>query len=156
MPPSPTPAPSVTPRSAASPTPAEMTVQIYLIAIGDNGKAGPQIGCGDSAIPVQVRIRYTLGVLRGSLEKLLSVKERDYGASGLYNALYQSDLHVASVAIDAGKATIRLTGDLTMGGECDSPRVEAQIERTALQFSTVQDVAVFLNDRPLADVLSLK
>jgi hypothetical protein len=133
-----------------------MTAQIYLIAIGDNGKSGPKIGCGDSAIPVQVRVPYTQAVLRASLDKLLSLKQRDYGASGLYNVLYQSDLHVASLALDAGKATIRLTGSLTLGGECDSPRVDAQIRYTALQFSTVQDVTIFLNDKPLADMLSLK
>ena len=131
-------------------------MQIFLIGLGDNGKGGPKIGCGDSAIPVQVRVPYTQGVLRAALDKLLSIKERNYGASGLYNSLYQSDLHVESLALDAGKATIRLTGTLSMGGECDSPRVEAQLKQTALQFSTVQDVAILLNERPLADVLSLK
>jgi len=43
-----------------------------------------------------------------------------------------------------------------LGGVCDAPRVEAQIEQTALQFSTVHEVAVFINDVPLEDVLSLK
>jgi spore germination protein GerM len=146
----------VTPLPAASPTPAEMTVKISLIAIGDNGMSGPKIGCGDSAVQVQVRVPYTQGVLRAALDKLLSIKQRDYGQSGLYNVLYQSDLRLASVAIENGMATIRLAGTLMLGGECDSPRVDAQIRYTALQFSTVQDVAIFLNDKPLADVLSLK
>ena len=41
-----------------------------------------------------------------------------------------------------------------LGGVCDSPRFEAQIEQTALQFSTVSSVEVFINDIPLQDVLS--
>jgi len=43
-----------------------------------------------------------------------------------------------------------------MGGECDTPRVQAQLEQTVLQFPTVTDAAIFINGRPLADVLSLK
>ena len=41
-------------------------------------------------------------------------------------------------------------------GECDDPRVEAQINQTALQFSTVKDVSVFVNGQALQDALSLK
>jgi hypothetical protein len=41
-----------------------------------------------------------------------------------------------------------------LGGVCDSPRVQAQIEQTALQFSTVSEVEVFVNDTPLEEVLS--
>jgi hypothetical protein len=43
-----------------------------------------------------------------------------------------------------------------LGGVCDAPRVEAQIKQTALQFSTVSDVEVFIDDIPLEDVLSQK
>ncbi len=41
-----------------------------------------------------------------------------------------------------------------LGGTCDSPRVEAQIEQTALQFDDVTGVEVTLDGEPLADVLS--
>jgi hypothetical protein len=43
-----------------------------------------------------------------------------------------------------------------MGGECDSPRVQAQLEQTVLQFPSVTDVAIFINGKPLAEALSLK
>jgi hypothetical protein len=131
-------------------------VQIFLVALEDNGQSGKLVGCGDSAVAVQVEIPPTQGVLKASLEALLSLKDQYYGESGLYNALYQSDLKVESVSIEGEKATIYLTGTLMMGGECDTPRVEAQIIETAKQFSTVKDVAVFVNGRTLADVLSLK
>jgi hypothetical protein len=163
LPPSPTGVPATptampaTPMQAApSPTAGQTTVQIVLIAIGDNGRSGKLVGCGDSAIPVQVTIAATQGVLRAALEKLFSIKQQYYGESGLYNALYQSNLQVENVTIQSGVATINLSGTLTLGGECDNPRVEAQIEGTALQFHTVQQVSVFLNGKPLKDVLSLK
>ena len=98
----------------------------------------------------------TQGILRAALEKLFSAKQQFYGESGYYNALYQSDLQVTGVTIEQGKAVIHLTGSVVLGGVCDAPRVEAQIEQTALQFSTVNEVAVFINDVPLKDVLSLQ
>jgi hypothetical protein len=137
-------------------TAAEQIVKIVLIALEDNGQSGTLVGCGDSAIPITVTIPHTQVVLRAALEKLLSAKQQVYGESGYYNALYQSDLQVARVVIEQGKAIIHLTGSIMLGGTCDAPRVEAQIEQTALQFSTVSDVAVFVNDVPLEEVLSTK
>jgi hypothetical protein len=137
-------------------TATEQTVKIVLIALEDNGQSGPLVGCGDSAIPITATIPRTQGVLRAALERLLSAKEQFYGESGYYNALYQSDLQVARIVIEQGKALIYLTGSIMLGGTCDAPRVEAQIEQTALQFSTVSDVAVFVNDVPLEEVLSTK
>jgi len=137
-------------------TAVQQTVKIFLIALEDNGQSGILVGCGDSAVPVTVIIPRTQGVLKAALEKLLSIKEQYYGESGLYNALYQSDLKLKSVTIDQGKAVIHLTGTVMLGGVCDAPRFEAQIKQTALQFSTVSDVEVFINDIPLEDVLSQK
>ena len=146
----------VPPTSAAptSTTATEQNVKIVLIELEDNGQSGTLVGCGDSAIPINVTIPRTQGVLRATLEKLFSAKQQFYGESGYYNALYQSDLDVAGVTIEQGKAIIHLTGTIVLGGTCDAPRVQAQIEQTALQFSTVSDVEVFVNDIPLEDVLS--
>jgi hypothetical protein len=131
-------------------------VKIFMIAIGDNGKSGPLIGCGDSAVAVDVSVAPTKGVLKAALTSLLGVGSKDYGESGLYNSLYQSDLSLKSVSITKGVATISLTGKITLGGECDDPRLYAQIEKTALQFSTVKSVVIYLNGKNLKDVLSLK
>jgi len=137
-------------------TAVQQTVKIFLIALEDNGQSGILVGCGDSAVSVTIVIPRTQGVLKAALEKLLSIKEQYYGESGLYNALYQSDLQLKSVTIDQGKAIIHLTGTVMLGGVCDAPRVEAQIKQTALQFSTVSDVEVFINDILLEDALSQK
>jgi hypothetical protein len=136
--------------------PTTHMVKIFLIAMEDNGQTGVPVGCGDSAVPVQVQTPPTQAVLKAALVALLSVKAQYYGQSGLYNALYQSDLQVDRVTIDNGTASVYLTGTLKMGGECDTPRVQAQLEQTVLQFPTVTQAAIFVNGKPLADVLSLK
>jgi len=135
---------------------AEQQVKIFLIAVDDNGRSGKQVGCGDSVVAVMVPISQTVEVLKAALEALLAVQTQFYGESGLYNALYQSDLQLESVTIEQGIAQIRLTGTLALGGECDSPRVEAQLTETAMQFPTVKGVKVTLNEEPLQNVLSLK
>ena len=142
--------------SAVTDTPAVQMVQIYLIAIDDNGQSGSPVGCGDSAVPVQVQIEPTQGVLKAALEALLSIKDQFYGQSGLYNALYQSDLQVDSVKISDGTAEVHLSGSLILGGECDDPRVQAQLEETVLQFPTVTKADIYINGKILADALSLK
>jgi len=135
---------------------APQMVKIFLIAVDDHGQAGKQVGCGDSVVPVQVPIAPTQGVLKASLEALLALKGQYYGESGLYNALYQSDLHLDNVVINGGNAIVHLSGILKMGGECDTPRVQAQLEETVMQFSTVSSVSIYINDQVLSDALSLK
>jgi Sporulation and spore germination len=154
--------PTLTPLPpTATPLPVEVTpgpqmVQIFLVAVGDDSQSGEMIGCGDSLIPVQVEIPPSQGVLRASMEKLLSLKDQYYGQSGLYNALYQSNLQLESLTLETGKAVINLTGTMTLAGECDNPRVAAQLDATARQFPTVNEVTIFINGKSLAEALSLK
>jgi hypothetical protein len=46
-----------------------------------------------------------------------------------------------------------LTGQMSLAGECDDPRFQAQIEYTAKQFPTVKSLAVFVNGKPLSSLL---
>ena len=133
-----------------------MRVKIFLIALEDQGKSGEPVGCGDSAVPVEVEVPHTQAVLRAALEALLSIKQQNYGESGLYNSLYQSDLKIDSLTITDGKANLSLSGKMALGGECDNPRFGAQITQTILQFPTVSEAAVLISGKPLKDVLSLK
>ena len=133
------------------------TVKIFLIAINDNGVRGAKIGCGDSVVPLDVPITPTLGVLRAALTRLLSIKTRYFGGeSDLYNSIYQSNLNIENLTLQDGVASIWLSGTLQLGGVCDAPRFQAQLEQTALQFSTVKQVNIFINGRPLSEVLSSK
>lgn len=131
-------------------------IKIYLIAVEDNGKSGEKLDTGDSVVPVERNIKETTAPLRAALEELLSLKEKDYGQSGLYNPLYRSNLKVEQVRILSGKAEIYLTGTLSLGGEMDNPRVKAQLKKTASQFSSVKDLQIYLNGKTLDEALSLK
>jgi len=131
-------------------------IKIYLIAVEDNGKSGEKLDTGDSVVPVERNIKETTAPLRVALEELLSLKEKDYRQSGLYNPLYRSNLKVEQVRILSGKAEIYLTGTLSLGGEMDNPRVKAQLEKTSSQFSSVKDLQIYLNGKTLDEALSLK
>lgn len=126
-----------------------------MIALDDNGASGKKIGCGDSAVAVTREIASTQAVLKAAMTELLSIKDKDYGQSGLYNSLYRYNLNVESVAIDNnGKATIKLSGDFILVGTCEDPRIEAQLKETARQFPTVESVKIFINGEDLDNLLS--
>lgn len=130
--------------------------QIYLVAVGDGGRSGMEIGCGDSLVPVTVSIQPTIAPLTAALETMLAIDSRTYGQSGLYNALYRSDLTVDGIDIDNGAATIALSGQLVTGGACDTPRIEQQLQQTALQYDTIDSVAITVNGVSLTDLLSAR
>ncbi|WP_427173816.1 hypothetical protein [Arthrobacter sp. 92] len=126
------------------------------MAIGDNGISGPKIGCGDSLVATTTApVRFTDQV-GPSIGTLLANKSRDVGMSGLVNALYQSNLTYAGGELDGGTITIWLTGNFMLGGVCDIPRVKAQLEYTAMAAAGATSAQVFVNGRPIDDVLSLK
>ena len=154
QPPLPTLTPIVIPPTATTSAGASQ-VNIYLIALEDNGASGKKIGCNDSVVPVVVNIQPTLGVLRAALTELFKLEGQPYyGQSGLYNALAQSDLTIQSLDIVNRLAVIRLTGSLLSGGVCDDPRIKAQLEEIALQFSTIDQVSIYINGIPLDSLLS--
>ena len=122
----------------------------------NGGGSGKTIGCGDTLVFVDRDITPTSAPLSAAIREQLSIHDLNYGQSALYNALYQSNLTLASASIVNGHATINLTGNLSTGGVCDIPRVEAQLEETALQFSTVTGVTVYVNNVELHQALSQK
>lgn len=130
--------------------------QIYLVALGDAGRSGMAIGCNDSLVPVTVNIEPTIIPLDAALEELLAVDSRTYGQSGLYNALYRSDLIVDGVVIENGEALIELSGEIITGGFCDEPRIEQQLWQTALQYETVDSVTIYVNGKPLNEIFSVQ
>jgi LysM repeat protein len=129
--------------------PAITLAYIHMIALGSNGP----LGCGDRIAPVLQEFPATQAILRAALERQLSINTQFYRDSGLYNALYLSSLAVRDVRIMNGLATINLSGRVVMGGTCDGPRIRAQLEETALQFSTVNRVEIFVNGHTLQSVI---
>lgn len=152
----PTVQPTATKAAPTVPPATSKDIKTFMIALNDNGVSGKKIGCGDSVLGVVIQVPDLAAPLRGALDKLLAAHTQFYGQSGLYNALFRSDLKVDMVTVANGIAEIKLSGVLTMGGVCDAPRVQAQIEETALQFTTVQKVDILVNGVRLQDLLSLK
>jgi len=148
---SPTPKPTPSPSSS----PETTKIKIFMIAPDDNGASGIKVGCGDSAVAALREVPQTQAVLKAAMEELLSIKDKNYGQSGLYNSLYRYNLKVESVSIDdSGKAIIKLSGDFILVGTCEDPRIEAQLKETALQFSTVKSVTIYINDKTLDELMS--
>ncbi|MEI8132634.1 MAG: hypothetical protein WCG34_09380 [Leptolinea sp.] len=140
-------------KPSESPTPSGFTANIYLIALEDNGKSGPVVGCGDSLIAVKTQVKDA----RAVLQLLLENHNQRYGQSGLYNALHQSDLKIDRFETNDGNIEVDLTGHLVLGGVCDNPRVSDQLEATIRQ-STTDNPPVFIriNGIQLEDLLSQK
>jgi hypothetical protein len=141
----------------APPAPDVSEVQIYLVAVGDGGSSGKAVGCGDSLVPVKRQIQPTHQPIVAALNALFEIKTQTVGESGLYNALYQSNLRVESADVDGnGIATVVLTGQVMMGGECDTPRFKGQIEQTIISSGGVQSANILLNGKTIDQALSLK
>jgi hypothetical protein len=135
----------------AAPTAAER-VNTYMIALGDGGKTGEPIGCGDSLVPVPIDIAggaTTEAKITQALTKLFSFHNRDYGQSGFINALAPSQLKVDKVALQGSTAAVYLSGTVSLGGVCDTPRVSGQITATADQFPSVARVIIIVNGGPI-------
>lgn len=155
----PTTAPTVaatTPTRTPTTAPGTMKVKLFFVALDDNGKSGKKIGCNDSIVAVERAIPATQAPLTATLKELLSIKERNIGPAGLYNALANANLKIDGVAVINSTAIIQLSGTLGLGGVCDDPRAEAQLKELALQFSTVKDTNITLNGVPIEKALSGK
>ena len=129
---------------------------LYYIAIGDNGVTGEKIGCGDSAVMVKTEDVKTDNVVSSTFSRLLANHNQFYGESGLYNVLYNSDLtFLSSYKVD-DTITVNLSGALSLGGECDNPRVQVELEKAATTAAGATKANIFINSKPLSEVLSLK
>lgn len=143
----------------ADPTPPAF--KMFFITPDKVSRNGQKIGCGDGIISEPVFLDQKFETindkLTGAYNQLLNYKDSPVPGEGEMNPLANSDLKLDSVDFKDGKATINISGQLSLAGECDNPRVEAQLMTTGLQFSSdVTDLAINLNGKPLKDALSLK
>jgi spore germination protein GerM len=128
------------------------SIKIYLVAVGDEGKTGKKIGCGDSLVAVTRTIKKTAAPLTAAIRELLQTPQHSGvdGSPKLENFWKGRNLKVRSVSIVNRTATIRLSGSVSVAGVCDEPRIESQIDATARQFPTVKRVKVFIGKQALA------
>jgi hypothetical protein len=126
--------------------------KLYMIAIGDNGQSGQKIGCGDSLVPVTRDIPSGLtteGKIEALLDLLFSLTDPNYGQSGFVNSVANSDLFVEEIDVQGNTAAIYLSGQVSVAGVCDEPRVEAQIAGVAKQFPGITNAIIIYNGGPL-------
>ena len=131
-------------------------VRMYFIKLEDNGAVGEQVGCGDSVIPVAQEVVMTKDPIHSTVSQLIAIKDQNIGDEQLYNALAQSNLSVEKVEIRDRTAQVYLTGEIRLGGVCDTPRVQAQLEKTVLQFPNVENTTIYINGEELSSALSEK
>ncbi len=135
-------------------TPTE-SVQVFLIEKKDGGLLGRKTGCGDSAVPVEVKLPRRMPALGGALEALLGMRgDAEDPRSGHYNALHASPLRISNLQRRGGELRVRLEGYLELGDPCDGERILAQLTETALQFPDVQAAFFYLGDKPLREALA--
>jgi hypothetical protein len=124
-----------------------LKIKVAMIALDDNGKLGKKIGCGDSLVFVTKEIDPTPQVLNAALKELFAMHDRIENGQKLYNSIHADALHFIRASVHNGKAHIFLAGTFAAGGMCDAPRMQAQIEQTAFQFPTINEVEVYLNKK---------
>ncbi len=130
-------------------------VTIYLVALEDNGANGIQIGCGDSLVPLTILVEPTRDPVSAALTQLFQIKHQFLNESGYYNSLYQSALKVDDVEYGpGGDIWVALSGEYLLGGLCDNPRFQGQIEQTIRTAAEVSAVNVTVNGKPLQDIVS--
>lgn len=149
------PQPSPTSPAPSSPAARAVTLTLFYVALGDNGASGELLGCGDSLVPITTGPITTDDVLRTSMERLLSDPDRDVG-SGLSSALPGGTLSYVDGSVDGNTVTVELTGRPAPAGECDNPRIESQLERTAMAATDASEALILVDGVPIEDVLSLK
>ncbi|HYO14512.1 MAG TPA: GerMN domain-containing protein [Thermoanaerobaculia bacterium] len=128
-------------------------VRVFLIAPEDGGGLGRKAPCSDSAVPVVVELPRQRPALEGALEALLALDGRYDRTTGFYNPLYASPLEIQRIERAGAEARVYLTGYVEVGGDCDGPRMLAQLTETALQFEDVQQVQFYLGGKPLGALL---
>lgn len=136
--------------------PKEHNVTVILIAQMPKDGNAKDIGCGNITKPMTQKSTFKGDAVEDALKVLLELKQAGYENGELYNALYQSKLKVQSVATKVDTVTVHLTGTVKMSGECDIPRVRAQLIDTVKAASDAKKIIVLVNDKNLDEALSLK
>ena len=132
--------------STPSETPAVSTVNVALLQTEFTGE--PERGC-DRVVMVARSIPTTTAPLSAALRELYSIEETNVNNNYNFIANTNETLSFDRAEVRNGTAHIYLEGRLSgLAGVCDNPRAQIQIEETALQFPTVQNVQLYLNGSP--------
>lgn len=144
------------PKAPAAEAAITVPLTIYYIGLAGEETSGGGIGCGDSLIATLTQPVTFTDQLGASITHLLANKQEFLGESGLYNALNSSALSYQGSSYDGDTVTVKLSGSVTVGGTCDGPRIEAQLEQTAATAAGVAEAVVLVNGIPIEKLLDVK
>ncbi|QQG38040.1 MAG: GerMN domain-containing protein [Candidatus Kaiserbacteria bacterium] len=136
---------STSTQSGAQNPAATSSVMLAVLDLEGNSN-GKSRGC-DKVIMVPWKIATTTMPLTGALQALFALNTTTLGSWFNFIDRTNETLKFDRATVVDGTANVYLTGSLTgLSGVCDDPRAASQIEETALQFSTVQRVQLYLNN----------
>lgn len=122
----------------------QTSVKIALLDT-DGSSDGKPRGC-DKVVLIQRSVKPTTQPLNAALKELFEENETRVDGYMNFMAKTNDTLKFDRATVSEGTARVYLTGRLSgLGGVCDDPRAQIQIEETALQFSTVNKVIIYLN-----------
>lgn len=115
----------------------------------EGNTTGKSVGC-DHLVFIDRNIPKTDQILNATLKNLFALDSEK--VDGWFNivARVNKTLKFDHATIENSIAKIYLTGSFPTGylhGVCDDPRLQIQIEETALQFSSVKSVETYLNGK---------
>ncbi|PQZ94993.1 hypothetical protein CQ018_06560 [Arthrobacter sp. MYb227] len=157
------PEPSASPTNTQSSAPTSNVTQqttaaltIFYVAVDDQGKSGPKIGCGDSLVATESAPETFTNQVEASLKMLLNDKSSEHGQSGLVNALAASDLRFIDSTISGDEVAVDLSGSVSSGGTCDDPRIIEQLKYTAKVAAGVGSARILVDGIDIEKILSQK
>lgn len=140
----------------ATPSSTTARLTVFYVAVDDQGKAGPQIGCGDSLVATETEPVDFSNQVEAAMNALLENKSATHGESGLMNALAASDMRYQSSSVSGDQVTVELTGMPMSGGTCDDPRIVEQLKHTAKTAAGVGNALVLVDGTDIEEFLSQK
>lgn len=126
------------------------TSEIKLALLNSDVPEGeePDRGC-DKVAMITRDIEKTEAPLTAAMNELFSLDREEVQGFQHFIARTNDTLSFNRAEVTNGTANIYLEGELSgLAGVCDNPRAKIQIEETALQFPTVEDVQIYLNGEP--------
>lgn len=136
--------------------PLPTSVGLPYVIYEDGGVSGTLIGCNDSLITVPLAVPASITNWQGLLSWMYTELLAQTNKGTFETALPPSGLTLQSLTTTATGAHVALTGTLTLGGACDTPRVEEQLKKVVSQFPQFTTIKITMNGTGLAEYLSVK
>lgn len=103
--------------------------------------------CGDEIVWVTQKIVPTPAILNTTLRAMFNGPDLEYKPGNFLAG--QDNINFVEARIKNGVAEIYLTGEFDFKDKCDSSRMFSQIDLAATQFSTVNNVDIYLNSEKI-------